>query len=109
MASVRHTAMLHFYSLACRVNGHFRLHDDVLIAMYLQDMRGLAIANVLPNNTLPAVGPALGPWQNWDTALWKMSVALAQSMPSRTLHCMLNAGMLAVCAAGLWAGGIAVT
>jgi len=29
--------------------------------------------------------------------------------PSRTLHSMLNAGMLAVCAAGLWAGGIAVT
>ena len=109
MASVRRTAMLHFYSLACRVNGHFRLHDDVWIAMYLQDMRGLAIANVLPNNTLPAVGPALGPWQNWDTALWKMSVALAQSMPSRTLHSMLNAGMLAVCTAGLWAGGIAIT
>lgn len=61
MASVRRTAMLHFYSLACRVNGHFRLHDDVWIAMYLQDMRGLAIANVLPNNTLPAVDPVNAP------------------------------------------------
>ena len=113
MASVRHTAMLHFYSLACRVNGHFRLHDDVWIAMYLQDMRGLAIANVLPNNTLPAVGPELGPWQDWDTALWKMSVALAQStykahalthtaLPPLNAHCCtLREACVAVCAAGL--------
>ena len=113
MASVRHTAMLHFYSLACRVNGHFRLHDDVWIAMYLQDMRGLAIANVLPNNTLPAVGTELGPWQDWDTALWKMSVALAQStykahalthtaLPPLNAHCCtLREACVAVCAAGL--------
>lgn len=68
----------------------------------------LVCLNIARGRSLHSGVAALGPWQSWDTAL-KMSVALAQSMPSRTLHSMLNAGMLAVCTAGLWAGGIAVT